>query len=421
MQGTSDTGDILPRSPLAAELLNRYAMRGGIAVVVSVLGLLAVPAVTHGQDAQTAQPGTGIAGADAILSKIKIDRAGGVHITKLFSVVFGGIKQGSSMAAGPAISYDFADGSFVQVKGVYSIRNFKLLQARYDSKPLFRRRALISTRVRWQDAPELSLYPLGPDSPHARAEYAERKIEWSGFLRAGLAAHLNLTAGSGLERYALSAGFIDTDEDERLGIVPAEPGLATRPWFVHSFASLAYNTRFAPDYSRTGHAFLAGTHVYNDMHDGRESFHGFELAASQLIPTVKTEGNGPNDWKGALDLGGHAWMTETNEGSTVPFFLMPSLGGGDFLRGYPSYRFRDRNALLLTAEYRWAVHKMVDVAGLYEAGAVAPTVGGLTWNAMAQSAGGGIRVHSKSSALLRFDLARGRDGLEFSIGFNIGS
>ena len=40
---------------------------------------------------------------------------------------------------------------------------------------------------------------------------------------------------------------------------------------------------------------------------------------------------------------------------------------------------------------------------------------------MAQSAGGGIRVHGKSSALMRLDLARGRDGVEFSIGFNIGS
>jgi hypothetical protein len=396
-------------------------MLRAILVVVCFLSTAAGTAPVYAQDTAGSQEMPLADKLPPALRKIHIDRAGGVHITKLFSVVFGGIKQGSSMAAGPAISYDFADGAFVQVKGVYSIRNFKLLQARYDAKPIFHHRGLISTRVRWQDAPELSLYPIGPGSPQARAEYGERKIEWSGFLRAGIAPHLNLTVGSGLERYAIDAGFIDTDEDERLGIVPAAPGLSTRPWFVHSFASLSYNTRFAPDYSRTGHAVLAGTHLYNDMHDGRESFHGFELGASQLFPTVKTAGNGPNDWKGALDLGGRAWMTQAGEGSSVPFFLMPTLGGGDFLRGYPTYRFRDRNALLLTAEYRWAVHKLIDIAGLYEAGGVAPTVRGLTWSAMAQSAGGGIRVHGKSSALMRMDLARGRDGVEFSIGFNIGS
>jgi hemolysin activation/secretion protein len=105
----------------------------------------------------------------------------------------------------------------------------------------------------------------------------------------------------------------------------------------------------------------------------------------------------------------------------VPFFLMPTLGGGDYLRGYSSYRFRDRNALLLQAEYRWAVHPMLDVAGLYEAGTVSPTVHGLRIKDMAQSVGGGIRVHSKTSGLLRVDLARGRDGLKLAFGVGLGA
>ncbi len=322
------------------------------------------------------------------------------------------------MAAGPAFSHELENGGFVQLKGVYSIRQFKLLQARFDSGPLFHRRAMMSTRVRWQDAPELSLYAIGPDSPQARAEYGERRMEWSGFLRAGLAPHLTVTGGGGVERYALNAGFIDTDEDERLGVVPDTPGLSTRPWFVHTYASLSYDSRFSPDYSRTGTTLLAGTHHYHDMHDGRASFRGFELGVGHLFPTVRT-GSGPTAWKGALGISGRAWFTDSGEGSSVPFYLMPTLGGGDYLIGYPSYRFRDRNALVLRAEYRWAIHPMIDVAGLYEAGTVSPTVGAFNINAMAQSAGGGIRVHSKSAGLVRLDLARGREGLQFSIGFNI--
>ena len=353
-----------------------------------------------------------------IIKRITVDRAGGVHVTKALAIVFGGIKQGSSMAAGPAFSQEFADHSFVQVKGVYSVRNFKLLQARYDARPLFHGRAFVSTRVRWQDAPQLSLYAIGPDSPQARAEYGERKIEWRGFLRTNLTPHLNVTGGTGIERYAIDAGFIDTHEDERLGIVPDAPGLSTRPWFLHSFGSIAYDTRFAPDYSRTGTALSAGTHIYHDMHDGRASFQGYELGAGHLFPTVRT-GTGPTDWKGALGVAARAWLSDSGDGNTVPFFLMPTLGGGDLLRGYPSYRFRDRNALLLTAEYRWAVHSMIDVAAVYEAGAVAPTARGLDWDALAHSVGGGIRVHSRTAGVMRVDLARGREGLHFSIGFNI--
>lgn len=112
---------------------------------------------------------------------------------------------------------------------------------------------------------------------------------------------------------------------------------------------------------------------------------------------------------------------QADDTNVVPFFLMPMLGGGDHLLGYPSYRFRDRDALALAAEYRWAVHPMVDIAALYEAGTVAPTIRGLGRHALARSAGGGLRLHSKTSALMRVDLTRSREGLQFTIGFNIGS
>jgi hypothetical protein len=103
----------------------------------------------------------------------------------------------------------------------------------------------------------------------------------------------------------------------------------------------------------------------------------------------------------------------------VPFFLMPTLGG-DCLMGYELYRFRDRNALLLKGEYRWAVHPMVDVAGVYEAGKVAPAVKGLGLRGAASSVGAGVRVHTATSGLMSLDIARGRDGYNIAIGFTAG-
>jgi hypothetical protein len=133
----------------------------------------------------------------------------------------------------------------------------------------------------------------------------------------------------------------------------------------------------SPDYSRSGRFFEAALHDFHDWKDGQDSLLG-------------------------------------------AFFLMPTLGGGDFLRADPSYRFRDRDALLLTGEYRWAVHKMVDVAGVYEAGKVAPDVKGLSLDNLAHSVAIGIRVHSKTSNLFRADLAHGSEGLAFRIGFTAG-
>src|SRR6188472_4012833 len=47
------------------------------------------------------------------------DQGGGLHFTKHWAVAFGGIKQGSAIALGPAFSTKFANGSYVQLKAVY--------------------------------------------------------------------------------------------------------------------------------------------------------------------------------------------------------------------------------------------------------------------------------------------------------------
>jgi hypothetical protein len=63
---------------------------------------------------------------------------------------------------------------------------------------------------------------------------------------------------------------------------------------------------------------------------------------------------------------------------------------------------------------------MIDVAGLVEAGRVAPEVKGLKLRDMAASYAAGIRVHSKTSSIVDLDVAHGRDGFKFTIGFNSG-
>ena len=357
----------------------------------------------------------------SVLSKVKVDRDGGVHFTKHFAVVFGGIKQGSGIAVGPAVSWEPESGEFVQVKAGYSWHHFRLVQARYDSRPLWGKRAVFSTRLRWQDAPKLSLYASGPDSSDRRVEFGARKTEWSGFLKTKVAPKTSVSAGSGVERYAANNGWIDPGEDEVLGEVPVAPGLGTRPWFVHSFASVSNDTRFSPDYSRTGRLLSAGFHDYRDQQNGSLSFERFELAAVQLLPTFRVAGAPDTRYRGALGFFARAWLSQTSGDNDVPFFLMPTLGGGDYLRGYATYRFRDRNAALLGAEYRWAVHKMIDIAGLFEAGTVSPTVGGLASSKVAPSGGVGVRVHSKTAGLLRVDLAGGREGVKFTVGVTTGS
>lgn len=343
----------------------------------------------------------------------KPDQAGGLHFTEHFGVAFGGIKQGSGVALGPAFSEKFSDGGFLQLKAIYSIKKFWVLQARYDTRRFWSDRAILISRLRWYDAPELSLYRLGQDSPNARTEYGERRTDGTTLLMFKPVPTIRLNAGFGVERYATSAEPLPTREGpEALPEAPELPGLGTHPWFAHSFASIAHDTRLSLDYSRRGHNAEIGLHDYHDWKSGQDSFRRLETSLQQLIPT--------HGERGVIDVGLRTWFTDGKDQGSVPFFLMPTLGGGDLLRAFPSYRFRDRNALLFKAEYRWAVHKMLDVAGIYEAGKVGARVKDLDLDDMAHSYGVGIRAHSDKASLFRADVAHGREGWGFRVGFTAG-
>jgi outer membrane translocation and assembly module TamA len=399
-----------------------------IRVVVAVLWaviFVAGPALAFAQVGQPDPPPAQPPKKSKLPRDIKGDQGGGLHITKHFAVVFGGIKQGSSIAVGPAVSWAFKDRSYLQFKGAFSVKKFKLAQARYDSRPLFNDRSLISTRLRWQDAPKLPLFQRGPDSPNRHLDIGMTKTEWSAFLRTRVAPRTFVSVGSGVEGYSSKGKWADVVEAaERLGTLPEAPGLATRPWYVRSFASASYDTRLSPDYSRTGHSLDTGVYLYNDGRDGTQSFQRYEIGAAQLLPTFKIEGASANpqtQYKGALSVFGRAWLSHTGEGKEVPFYLQTYLGGGDYLRGYSSYRFHDRNAVLVGTEYRYGLHKMVDLAVLLEAGTVAPTPSAFRMDQMVGSAAIGVRVHTKTSGLVRLDLAHGRDGFKVALGMAIGS
>ena len=128
------------------------------------------------------------------------DQAGGLHLTDHFAIAFGGIKQGSGIALGPALSTKFEDGGFIQLKAVASIRKFWVLQLRYDTRRFWDDRAIAISRLRYYDAPELSLYVLGPESPDARVHYSERKMEASSVLQLRPTPAGRFTAGFGFEQ-----------------------------------------------------------------------------------------------------------------------------------------------------------------------------------------------------------------------------
>lgn len=383
-------------------------------VLIVIVALVASASSAYGQDRQPPAPAPAQKddAADSGFRKylkhfLDADQGGGFHVNRHLAAVFGGIKPGSGVAAGAALSAETPDGGYAQLKGVYSVRDFKLVQGRFDTPHFWGHRALFVTRVRWQDAPRIGLYELGPDSPRQRGEYGEQKSEVRTELDVHVTKRIRAGAGLGLERYTITAGDINPGEDQRLPAVPDEPGLGAHPWFTHGFLSAAIDTRPQP-YATTGRVLDGQVDDYRDWNGGTYAFQRAEAGVEQLIPVAS---------RNAVDLSARMWASVAGRGHFVPFFLLPTLGGGDYLQAYNVYRFRDLDAAWIKAEYRHAVHPMLDVIGFYELGTVAGRPRGLSFANGIASIGAGVLAHTTTAPLSRITVAHGRDGFHFTIVF----
>ena len=98
-------------------------------------------------------------------------------------------------------------------------------------------------------------------------------------------------------------------------------------------------------------------------------------------------------------------------GQQMPFYLMPTLGGNDSLRGFRDYRFRGPHALLLQGEYRFEIWSGLDGALFYDAGKVAMRRANLNLSNLETDYGFGFRFNTDNGTILRVDAAFGsRDG-----------
>ncbi len=340
---------------------------------------------------------------------LDLEDRGGFTVPPTWSLTFGDIKRGSGLALGPAYAKRFGGGTLLTAKAAYSIRNFKMAQVALRSPELGKGRLVASGRARWQDAPEVPVYNLGPDSPDARTNYGERMTEVGGQLSLRPVRFIRLGGGAGFERFRTSYPTHATGPEES-NVPSGLPGTAAGPEYVHSFVTAAIDSRTGMSYSRSGSRLEGTLHDYRQSNDGPYSFRRVDGVAQQLIPIL--HGN----W--VIDLSVRASTTSSGAGETAPFFLMPDLGGSNMLRGFDNYRFRDRHSILFTGEYRWYAQEFLDVALFYDAGKVVPRRGDLDLDNLRKGYGIGLRFHGPQTTFLRLELARSREGLGFIFAFS---
>jgi hypothetical protein len=315
--------------------------------------------------------------------------------------LFGSVYAGGGLAVGAGYRGYYGDNSHWDAKVLQSIRNYRLVQISTDSWNHAGGRLDLHARLGWRDAPGVAYYGLGIDSSKDDvAGFGLRQTYAGGDAVLRPAPFVRLGAGLTREDYSIGDRSGARDPISARFTPVTAPALGLNPAYWHTSASAGIDTRPSPGYARRGGLYEVR---YHHFAGGVDPFDRVEGEVVQHVPLLRENY--------VLSLRGYA-ASILDDDATVPFYLLSSLGGSDTLRGYPSWRFRDRNAAVTSAELRWIPNRnAVDVALFYDAGMVAPEFGDLSLRRFRSNVGVGVRFHGPKGTPLRIEVARGDEGL----------
>jgi hypothetical protein len=307
------------------------------------------------------------------------------------------------IALGGGYRKPFRDTGALNATAALSIRNFKSAGVGLQLPRLASGKVAIDAGLSWIDAPAVPFYGVGDASESAaETEYGYRPATVGVTMR--YTPHRAFTFGGGID-YLQIGTTADVVTNAVTGVRPpafdGAPGLDTDPRYARTQGFIEIDWRSEPGFTGRGGLYRMEAAQYTELTDAPLGFRRFEAEAVQLVPLLRA------NW--VVALRGLTTITQAADGDAVPFYLMPTLGGNNDLRGFSTMRFRGPQRVLISAELRWTPARVLDMALFYDAGKVAEHARDLSLTHLRESYGIGARLHAQGGTMLRWELAHSRE------------
>lgn len=323
-------------------------------------------------------------------------------------VALGSVYPGGGFAGGAGYRKYIGYDSFVDASALYSIKGYKKVQVTAFTPNHVKGRVDFEGSIVWLDATEVAFYGLGHASrtdDQASFRINRSYIEGAAVVRP--MKWLGLRLEGGLDDYTQKPGTGAAPSIERVFAPETAPLLGDNPFYLRGEASATAYWLESPGYSRSGGLYRVAYEEFDPIRGSGGTFGFLRTDVVQHVPIYR------ETWVISLRAGTESIVRKSD---VVPYFLMPTLGSGDTLRGYANQRFRDRHSLLLSSELRWFPNRLgLDMALFVDMGKVAPRRSDLTLSGLKTDYGIGVRFHTPAATALRVDVARGDEGLRLVI------
>ena len=314
----------------------------------------------------------------------------------------GSIYPGGGVGAGAGVRKEFGDDGAVNVIAGYSIRSYAIGQADVALPTFAKNRGKITVSGQYIDAPDVKYYGVGNDSSKdARSYFGYTPASGGARLDFDISKQFKVGGEVSYLDVSTSAGRTAPSFDAQFGPANTPGSESSQFGFINSTARAAFDWRKRLGYSGTGGVYRVQFDDYRDQDHDRYSFRSLEAEALQLIPILRA------NW--VIAIRGVATITDVDAANDVPFFLMPSIGGGASVRGYPDFRFRDRNRMVMNAELRWTPARFMDMLLFYDTGKVEARRQDLDFDNLKESYGIGMRLIAQRGYAVRMEAAHSRE------------
>lgn len=322
------------------------------------------------------------------------------------NILTGGLGPGTGFALGVEIFDEnfLARGVSFRMPLRYSTHNYQQAEFLLRLPLAPRRRVFLEFGPRYRSRPQEDFFGLGPDSREDdRTNYHLQERSVAGAIGAtfGPSGRVDVHA-----RY-VNANVLrgkDPRFPSTASVFPALEGLARGASLLRYGVGLAFAPLDDPRDPKKGFRGAARFDWVDSRNSDPFRFYDYGFSAEGYLPL-----GGPRTL--AVRVLGD--FRRPRGAGQVPFFLLPYLGGQQTMRGFREFRFYDRNALLINAEYRYRVWKYIDVVLFADHGQVAPRAGDLAFGNFKVDAGGGLRVKTRKGVAFRFDVGHSKEGTRF--------
>ena len=324
-----------------------------------------------------------------------------------FHPLVGGMKTGSGFSLGA--SREITDG--LQASAQFSFKGYQKFEVVFSKPDLLNDHLFAEIRSTYRNNPQEAFYGTGNDTQSENlSNYRLEDQSVGGQFGVRLKKHVKVGAHT---------SFIKTQVGK--GTSPRLPSVAEafsrdtlvalddQPTYLQTGAFLDIDYRDEPGNPRAGGHYAAKWSTYRDQNIGRYDFTQYDVEVQQYIPFFHN--------RRVVALRAKTSLTQTANNQDIPFYMLPTLGGSEDLRGFADFRFRDRNMVVFNAEYRWEAFSGMDVALFADAGQVAARAQDIRLRDMKTSAGFGFRFNTAKKVFYRVDVAFSQEGPRVSMKF----